>query len=150
MGRDCRRALLISLAMKFERTGVSMSDVGNLAQCMVECDRESMRRARRVRRKALAVSLCLEAIGLGAMLIWPMVTPGVLPRWYIVTPLPPYHGGGASATRQPQEMHGATRRSLLAAFYSFHPQRPWHAPRQVVDESAPDVGMNPGGGSGVL
>jgi protein TonB len=41
------------------------------------------------------------------------------------------------------------RRSLWATFYSVHPQPPSHAPRQVVDESAPDVPMNPSGGSGV-
>lgn len=71
-----------------------MSDLGNLSQCMVDNDPESRARARRLRRKALIVSVFIEGVCLGAMLLWPLITPGVLPAGYIVTPLPPYHGGG--------------------------------------------------------
>lgn len=76
-----------------------MSDLGNLSQCMVDNDPEARVRARRLRQKALVVSLCIEAACLGAMLLWPLITPGVLPAGYIVTPVPPYHGGGGHVSR---------------------------------------------------
>jgi hypothetical protein len=56
-----------------------VSDLGSLSQCMLENDAESRDRARNLRRKALVISVILEAALLGAMLFWPLITPGVLP-----------------------------------------------------------------------
>ena len=43
---------------------------------------------------------------LGAMLAWPLITPGVLQGRFIVTPTPPYHGGdGAVETRPASNAH---------------------------------------------
>jgi TonB family protein len=72
-----------------------MSDpvgLGNLAQCMVDSDRSAKTRARRLRRKALAASIGLEAVVLGAVILWPLVTLGVLQPQPMVTPLPPFRG----------------------------------------------------------
>ena len=46
-----------------------MSDLGSLSQCMLENDSESRGRARNLRRKALLISVVLEALLLGAMLL---------------------------------------------------------------------------------
>jgi periplasmic protein TonB len=72
-----------------------MSDragLGDLAQCMVDGDRSAKTRAERLRRKALAASVGLEAVVLGAVILWPLVTLGVLQPQQIVTPLPPFRG----------------------------------------------------------
>lgn len=66
---------------------------------MLENDAESRDRARNLRRKALVISVVFEAALLGAMLLWPLITPGVLPGLYIMTPTPPYRGGGGSAEK---------------------------------------------------
>jgi periplasmic protein TonB len=71
-----------------------VSDLGSLSQCMLENDAESRGRARKLRRKALIASVLLEAALLGAMLLWPLITPGVLPGAFNMTPTPPYPGGG--------------------------------------------------------
>ena len=76
-----------------------MSDLGSLSQCMLENDSESRDRARNLRRKALVISVVLEALLLGAMLVWPLITPAVLPGLFNVTPTPPYPGGGGSAEK---------------------------------------------------
>jgi protein TonB len=76
-----------------------MSDLGSLSQCMLENDPESRGRARNLRRKALLISVVLEALLLGAMLLWPLITPAVLPGLFNVTPSPPYPGGGGSAEK---------------------------------------------------
>lgn len=73
-----------------------MSDLGSLSSCMLENDGEARNGARKLRRKALVASIIFEAALIGAMLLWPLITPGVLTGSFIVTPAPPYHGGGDS------------------------------------------------------
>lgn len=80
-----------------------MSDLGSLSQCLVDFDAEAHERARKLRRKALAISLVLEALLLAAMLIWPLITPGVLPRQYVVDPLPPIGGIGNTGKSHPSK-----------------------------------------------
>src|ERR1700733_7683211 len=82
------------------RGGVSMSDragLGDLAQCMVDSDASAKTRAKRSRGKALAASIGLEALVLGAVILWPLVTLGVLQPQQIVTPLPPFRGAHEAA-----------------------------------------------------
>ncbi len=76
-----------------------MSDLGSLSSCMLENDAEARKRARKLRQKALVASIIFEAALIGAMLLWPLITPGVLTGRFIVTPAPPYHGGGDSIER---------------------------------------------------
>ena len=86
-----------------------MSDLGSLSQCMLENDAESRGRARNLRRKALLISVIFEAALLGAMLLWPLITPGVLHGLFNVTPTPPYRGGGGSAEKPvPPHAHPQT------------------------------------------
>jgi periplasmic protein TonB len=76
-----------------------VSDLGSLSQCMLENDSESRDGARNLRRKALVISVVFEAALLGAMLLWPLITPAVLPGLFNVTPTPPYRGGGGAAEK---------------------------------------------------
>jgi protein TonB len=76
-----------------------MSDLGNLSQCMVDSDAAAKTRARRLRRKALAASILLEAAVIVGVVVWPLMTLGVLPSQAVVTPLPLYRG-----FREPQAM----------------------------------------------
>jgi TonB family protein len=66
---------------------------------MLENDAEARDRARNLRQKALVASIVFEAALIGAMLLWPLITPGVLTGPFIVTPAVPYHGGGDTAER---------------------------------------------------
>jgi len=67
-----------------------VSELGNLSQCVLDVDSGAMGRARRLRRKALLASLVFEAAVVMALLLWPLVTPGVLPPATIVTPAVPF------------------------------------------------------------
>jgi periplasmic protein TonB len=67
------------------------------SQCLVDGDEQSLERARQLRRKALLASIILEAALVAALLLWPLITLGKLPRQFYVTPAPPYHGGSAAA-----------------------------------------------------
>jgi len=69
-----------------------MSELGTLSNCMMDSDPAAARRAKWLRRRALGASLFLEMLLVAAMLAVPLITPGVLPRHYIVIPLPPISG----------------------------------------------------------
>lgn len=130
-----------------------MSDLGSLTGCLVDGDKESLAGARQLRRKALLASLFLEGGLIATMLLVPLVTPGVLPRQLIETPMPPFHGGSVGAshphpTAQPPRPH------------TWHPPCPFCPPRMDhphADDSAnlqaPDVDGGAGpesGGDGTL
>lgn len=127
-----------------------MSDLGNLSQCMVDNDPEVRARGRRLRQKALVASLCVEGVCLGCMLLWPLITPGVLTAGYIVTPVPPYHGGSGSAKPHVQRPHRQINPipHLPATGLTYHPNDA-HRQTQAYEESAPDVGDNIGPGTGL-
>jgi protein TonB len=114
-----------------------MSDqagLGNLAQCMVDSDWSAKTRARRLRGKALATSILLEAAVVVGVVVWPLTTLGVLPWQAVVTPLPPYRG-----FREPQPMppelprtphdHAANRTAVL---------QPPSIPRHIVTSADPN------------
>lgn len=119
-----------------------MSDLGTLSHCMVDSDSESLRRSRRRRRQALVAAGLVEGTFVLVMLIWPLITPAVLPRAIIVTALPPY---AAPNNPAPAQMHPATHshpsRSLLYDLSpTAHPVRAGsHA--DISADSAPAPGM---------
>jgi periplasmic protein TonB len=69
-----------------------MNELGSLSQCMMDGDMEGLGRARSIRRKALLASSMLEFSLIAALLVWPLITPGVLSNRVVMTPLPPFHG----------------------------------------------------------
>ncbi|HXJ17335.1 MAG TPA: TonB family protein [Candidatus Polarisedimenticolia bacterium] len=89
-----------------------MSELGSLSQCMMDNDSDVLRRAQRLRRKALVASIFLEAAVLAALLLWPLITPGVLPPEFIFTPAPPVHGEpNSKPTRRPTNGHKESKPS---------------------------------------
>jgi protein TonB len=127
-----------------------VSDLGSLSQCMLENDAESRGRARNLRRKALLVSVLLETLLLGAMLLWPLLTPGVLPGLFNVMPTPPYRGGGGSAEKPaPPHAHSIanTESRPVPCLYCAKPTAPTAArPYSVGGASSADPA--PGIGDG--
>jgi protein TonB len=124
-----------------------MSDLGSLTGCLVDSDIESLARARRLRRKALVISLCLEGALIAAMLLVPLITPSVLPRQFIETPMPPFRSGSAGASHphpvaQPARPTGWHRFCLLCMPRMDHPRADDNSNLQP-----PDVDGAPGPGS---
>lgn len=60
--------------------------------CLVDGDADAVGSARRLRGKALAASLILEAMVLVLLLLWPLLAPPTLTARYNFTPTPPYGG----------------------------------------------------------
>jgi protein TonB len=107
--------------------GVPVNDLGSLSQCMLENDAESSGRARISRRKALVASVLLEALLLVALLVWPLLAPGVLSGEFNVTPAPPYPGGGGTPEKPaPLRPHPAevNARPPAVCFFCVQPAAP--------------------------
>jgi protein TonB len=122
-----------------------MSDFGSLSQCMVDSDASARMRAKRLRRKALAVSLIFEAAVICAVVIWPLLTVAVLPSQAVVTPLPPFHG-----IPQPQPVEqlpaGGPRRLSPAISVLQQPPTIPHRINSSADPNPepPGIGVGPG------
>ncbi len=127
-----------------------MSDLGNLSNCVMDSDPRANGWARRLRRRAFVGSLVLEAGLVGAMLLWPLITPAVLPMQAAITPVPPYY-----AQRPPTPVVLASRDNVptITGFMPIllHPTvgRPQPTPPRSPGEEPPSIGDNSPGGPGI-
>jgi periplasmic protein TonB len=113
-----------------------MSDLGNLSQCMVDSDADANGRARRLRGKALVASLVLEAVVLAGIVLWPLVTLGVLPPQLMITPVPPFRGVQDSRPTPPHQVH---RRNMPQASRMVDlVQQPPKIPRRIASNPDPE------------
>lgn len=130
-----------------------MRDSRMLSDCLVDNNAESMRSATRRRGRALALSVVIEGGLIGAMLIWPILMPGVLPARYRLIPVAPYHGGGSQAPTHSAAQH-PPRPSIETYPITFRPitSAPIQALRnENYDEGGdgpPSIGSGPGNGLG--
>ncbi len=89
-----------------------------LGACLVDGDTEQLRRARRSRSKALALSLVIQAAVLAALLLVPFLATGEKLSLVSVTPVPPFYGVPQAAQRptsRPGGAHHATNRMIYDA-----------------------------------
>jgi protein TonB len=134
-----------------------MSDLVNLSNCVMDSNPGGNGWARRLRRKAFVGSLALETALVGAMLLWPLVSPAVLPMQAAVTPVPPYY-----AQRAPTTAVAASRRSappestitpiLLHPTVGRHPTTAATPDEErsgdILGASGPEVSIPGGNGNG--
>ena len=101
-----------------------MSEMGSLSGCILENDPQTVGRARLLRGKALAASIGLEATVILALLGWPLLSPGILGGKLIVTPLPPYHGGGGEVVRRAEHPSPARNETPQVCRFCWNPTAP--------------------------
>lgn len=59
--------------MAFEPTSVSEEVIGSLQSCFVEGDPEQQRRERKIRRRALVISIILQTVAVAALVVLPLL-----------------------------------------------------------------------------
>ena len=118
-----------------------MVDLGNLSGCMVDSDAASRARAKRLRRKALAASIALEAVLIAGLVLWPLLTVAVLPSQAFVTPLRPYRGSQPRQPVRPTPPSGSPRPHFDPHPVYSRPTIPTHA-NTAGDPDVPDVGVD--------
>jgi periplasmic protein TonB len=82
--------------MSLERESVPKDSLGSLRSCLVEGDAEFEQRARKVKRRALVVSIAFQTIIVAALVLFPLLSKGERIPLGIVTPIPPYAPLGSS------------------------------------------------------
>jgi protein TonB len=125
-----------------------MSARDGFSQCLVDGDQQSLDRARLVRQEALLVSIIFEAALVAALLLWPLITQGLPPQQFLITPAPPYHGGSSSSSGG---SHTAPPRHPTKTSATPYPatSQPTHFPEhpQVSNsDEAPAIGSGFGSG----
>jgi len=71
-------------------SGPSENEFGSLSSCLVEGDPQSEKRARRVKQRAVAVSIVLQSLALVALVLFPLLSRGERISLKYATPIPPY------------------------------------------------------------
>ena len=69
---------------------VSNDAFGSLSSCLVEGDPQSERRARRIKQRAVAVSIVLQSLALVALVLFPLLSKGERISLRNAMPIPPY------------------------------------------------------------
>ena len=82
-----------------ENAARSEVGLGNFGECLVGGSPEEQARRRKIKRRAIAVSVALQTVALGALVIAPMLAKPAEIRTVTAMPIPPY---GHPAQRQPQ------------------------------------------------
>ena len=129
-----------------------MSEIGSLSGCILENDPVALGRERRLRGKALIASVGLEVGLVSALLIWPLLSPGILGGRLTVTPLPPYRGAVGDVYARPRSLHPVVGRNEAprVCLFCAQPAAPAHPSgsgdsRETANSGAPDVGLGVGG-----
>lgn len=125
--------------------GIHDESIGSLSGCLIDGDAEQRTRERRVRRRALAVSILLQSAALAALVLVPLFGKAERISFKIITPMVPYgrpshpaHGGGRSTTPQPP------KRDLG---FTFHPptNNTNRHPVEDANPTGPVVDFDPNG-----
>lgn len=113
---------------------------GSLSQCIMDVDPELLVRARRLKRKAVAASIALQAVCMAALLIWPLIaTPNALPHSYVATPIPPYAGSQRAETPHAHHAIAHPSRPLFAHPIVFSAPTTRAVMREQSGESTPQI-----------
>lgn len=126
------------------------AETGALSGCLVEGDEEQLARAKRARRRALAISLLVQAAVLAAVILIPLIWATERIALGITPPLPIYLSGGGpqSAPSVSHRTPGKRRPGFIWAPSSIPPRIPTpesHTAASDANLSDLPPGGNPGG-----
>jgi hypothetical protein len=96
--------------MNPESERVSEEALGFLKCCLVEGDPAQERRARKVKRRALALSILLQIAFVAALVLFPLLSKGERISLKDMTPMPPYSAFGHRERHGEVEHHQRTVR----------------------------------------
>jgi periplasmic protein TonB len=79
--------------------GAPVYEADTFSHCLVDGDEAALVRARNRRRRALLIAVLFEATLLAALLLAPLATSSVPPKWIVLAPSPPYPGSESPASK---------------------------------------------------
>lgn len=78
------------------------ADLGNFAECLVGGSPEEQARRRKIKRRALVISVALQSLGLAALVIAPLLAKPAEITMISAMPIPPYSHNTAQRHTQPE------------------------------------------------
>jgi protein TonB len=85
---------------------VSDDAFGSLSSCLVEGDPQSEKRARRIKQRAVAISIVLQTLALAALVLYPLLSKGERISLKDMMPIPPYAAIGDHRPSTTPPRHG--------------------------------------------
>jgi periplasmic protein TonB len=125
--------------MSLEATRVPENGFGSLQSCLVEGDPQSEKRARRIKQRAVAISIALQTLALTALILFPLLSKGERIPIKIFDTLPPYHRG------TPHPVNPGPRPNHPDTAHHFYPptQIPKFIPtgevRNIIDTTSENI-----------
>jgi TonB family protein len=122
---------------------------GTFTGCLVEGDAEATARERKIKRRAVAISVTLQTAGLAALLIAPLFAKPAALVERVATPIPPY----GHTTRHETAVQREHTRNSVCVICPTAPIRPVtgrliqedsHIPGEPTIDGAPDTGDSTG------
>ena len=136
--------------MTLEAPRVPEEAFGSLQSCLVEGDPLSEKRARRVKQRAIAISIALQTLALTALILFPLLSKGERISLKDFTPIPPYapvgnphHGPPADPGRHFHPSCHFCAPPNISPIISMHDPTPAPDPRGP-DGEIPGVPSGPG------
>jgi len=102
--------------MSVEEKKNSAEEIGTLSSCLIEGDPEQKARERKIKRRALGISIGLQSAAIVALVLVPLLGRTEKLAFSIVTPMPPYHAPRVRAETRVQQPIPAERRVCLVCF----------------------------------
>ena len=135
--------------MSNEEKRNSATQIGTLGGCLIEGDSEQKARERKIKRRALAISVMLQCLVLVALVLTPLLGKTEKLPYTIVTPMPPYRAPRVRPEPLVQQPIRGEQRVCLVCF-----DRPLSSPattdnhRLIPNVSGDEINIGVPGGSG--
>src|SRR5260370_36779242 len=128
--------------------GKPQQSLGSLSACLVDGDAEQCTRERRVRRRALAISILLQSAVLATLILVPLFGKAERISLTIVTPVVPY--GHPSNHPRGNARSTSSRPPIHHSRFTFHPPTNLANPHPVEEANpvGPHVEFDPKGNAG--
>ena len=111
------------------------SGAGNFGECLVEGSAEDKKRGRKIKRRALVISIALQSLGLTALVIAPMLAK---PAVTTTMPIPPYSSRPAPRRAATPDPGPATHPCIVCANLPVAPITPTFGTVATTNTGDPD------------
>jgi len=138
--------------MSVEEKRKAAEQIGTLSSCLIEGDSEQKARERKIKRRALVISVVLQSLALVALVLVPLLGRTEKIAYQMVTPMPPYYRSTPRAN-EARQLVQPIRQECIVCFNRPLSQRPsLQSNLRQIDSSAgegPDLGLPRGVPSGI-
>ena len=124
--------------MDLEPMGVSEEAIGSLKSCFLEGDLEQQRRERKIRRRALVISIIVQTVAVAALVVFPLLgkSERVSYEPRILAPYAP--GGPQKHTGKPNPRNGGRPACIVCFTHNLPPTiKPGETVTTALNDSSP-------------